>query len=168
MSPTVKTAYMGVFLALALVLSYVETLIPINFGIPGIKLGLTNILVLIMIYRFGCKEAFVVSVLRIVLVGFMFGNAFSIIYSLAGGILSWAVMCLLKKLNLFKIIAVSVFGGITHNLGQIIVAAVIVENINMFYYFPVLMISGILTGFLIGIVGGEIIIRTKTLFDKEV
>ena len=92
-----KIAYWGVFLALALVCSYVESLIPISFGIPGVKLGLTNIVVILMLYTIGAKDAILISVLRIILAGFMFGNAFSIIYSLAGGILSFVVMLLLKK-----------------------------------------------------------------------
>ena len=123
-----KIAYWGVFLALALVCSYVETLIPISFGIPGVKLGLTNIVVILMMYSVGEKDALLVSVLRIILAGFLFGNAFSIIYSLAGGMLSYIVMLLLKKTNKFKILSVSVSGGISHNIGQLIIAARIVEN----------------------------------------
>jgi len=162
-----KTAYMGVMLCLALILSYAEALIPINFGIPGIKLGITNILIVLVLYLWGWKEAFLLSVLRVILVGFLFGNAFGILYSLAGALLSLFVMVLLKKLTTLKLISISVAGGISHNLGQIIIAAVIVENINLFYYFPTLMISGIIMGFIIGIIAGEIRIRTERLFIKE-
>ncbi|WP_035313619.1 Gx transporter family protein, partial [Clostridium sp. D5] len=91
-----RAAYFGVFTALALIFSYVEMLIPIQFGIPGIKLGLANLLIVIMLYKCGAKEALMLSVVRIVLAGFIFGNMFSIIYSLAGGILSLTVMALLK------------------------------------------------------------------------
>lgn len=105
---TRKIAYLGVFLALALILSYVESLIPFYFGIPGVKLGLTNLIVVVMLYCTGTKEAFGVSVARILLAGFLFGNLFSILYSLAGGVLSFIVMCLLKKTGRFHVISVSV------------------------------------------------------------
>lgn len=156
-----KIAFLGVFIALALICSYVESLIPFYFGIPGVKLGLTNIVVVIMLYTVGEKEAFAVSVLRIILAGFLFGNLFSILYSLAGGLLSFLVMYLIKKFQLLGIVTVSVCGGISHNIGQIIVAAFVVENYNIFYYIPVLLIAGTITGFLIGIVGQEIILRLK-------
>ena len=118
-----KTAYLGVYLALALICSYVESLIPFYFGIPGVKLGLTNIVVVLMLYCVGTKEALAVSALRIVLSGFLFGNMFSILYSLAGGLLSFLVMYLLKKTKWFGVLPVSVSGGIFHNVGQLIVAA---------------------------------------------
>lgn len=152
---------MGVFIALALICSYVESLIPFYFGIPGVKLGLTNIVVVIMLYSVGEKEAFGISMLRIVLAGFLFGNMFSILYSLAGGMLSFLVMFLLKRSKWFGMVPVSVCGGISHNIGQIIVAAFVVENYNIFYYVPVLFIAGTVTGFLIGIVAQEITIRLK-------
>lgn len=159
-----KIAYWGVFLALALVCSYVESLIPISFGIPGVKLGLTNIVVILMLYTIGAKDAILISVLRIILAGFMFGNAFSIIYSLAGGILSFVVMLLLKNTGKLKILSVSTAGGISHNVGQLIVAALIVENYNILFYVPVLIIAGIITGFLIGLLAGEIVLRIGNRF----
>ena len=128
-----KTAQMGMFLAAALICSYVETLIPINFGIPGIKLGLTNIVVLLMLYLVGAKEAFCVSMLRILLSGFMFGNAFSIVYSFAGGILSFFVMLCAMRLFKLHVLSVSVLGGIFHNIGQMIFAAILVNNIHIMY-----------------------------------
>ena len=159
-----KIAYWGVFLALALVCSYVESLIPISFGIPGVKLGLTNIVVILMLYTIGAKDAILISVLRIILAGFMFGNAFSIIYSLTGGILSFVVMLLLKNTGKLKILSVSVAGGISHNVGQLIVAALVVENYNILFYVPVLIIAGIITGFLIGLLAGEIVLRIGNRF----
>lgn len=156
---TKKTAYLGVFLALALVCSYVESLIPSFFGIPGAKLGLTNIVVILMLYSIGVKEAFTVSMLRIVLSGFLFGNLFGILYSLAGGIFSFFCMVLLKRTKIFHIISISAAGGIAHNLGQIMVAAAVVENINLFYYFPMLMLAGAITGILIGVAAQEILVR---------
>ena len=159
-----KIAYWGVFLALALVCSYVESLIPISFGIPGVKLGLTNIVVILMLYTIGAKDAILISVLRIILAGFMFGNAFSIIYSLAGGILSFVVMLLLKNTGKLKILSISTAGGISHNVGQLIVAALVVENYNILFYVPVLIIAGIITGFLIGLLAGEIVLRRGNRF----
>ena len=150
-----KVAYLGVFLALALICSYVESLIPFYFGIPGVKLGLTNLVVVLMLYCVGTKEALLISVLRIVLSGFLFGNMFSILYSLAGGLLSFIVMVLLKKMVKSSMVFVSVCGGIFHNVGQLIVAAIVVENYNIFYYFPILLLAGFLTGCLIGIAAQE-------------
>ena len=154
-----KTAYMGLFLALALICSYIETLIPIPIGIPGVKLGLTNIVVVLMLYSVGTKEAFGISMLRILLSGFLFGNAFSILYSLAGGILSFVVMLLLKKTNRLGCVSVSTAGGIFHNVGQLGMAVLIVGNTAVLYYFPILLAAGALTGFLIGILAQEIILR---------
>ncbi len=159
-----KVAFLGVFLALALVCSYIESLIPFYFGVPGMKLGLTNIVILLVLYYAGVKEAFVISVSRIFLAGFMFGSGFSILYSLAGGILSLLVMVLLKHTGKFQMISVSVCGGICHNLGQIIVAVFVVDNAYLFSYFPLLFVGGALTGFLIGILAREIYARTYKQF----
>ncbi len=156
-----KTAYLGMFLALALICSYIESLIPFHFGVPGVKLGLTNIVVVLMLYCVGAKEAFLISVLRILLAGFMFGNPFSIIYSLSGGILSFLIMLLLKRMEKLNIVSVSVAGGIFHNVGQLFIASVVVENYNLFYYMPVLLVSGFITGFLIGILAQEMVARLK-------
>ncbi len=158
-----KVAFLGVFLALALICSYVESLIPFYFGVPGMKLGLTNVVVLMLLYIIGPMEAILVSVLRILLAGFLFGNAFSIIYSLAGGILSFVVMVICKKVFRLHIITVSIAGGISHNLGQILMAVLLVENYNVMFYFPVLFFAGIITGALIGVVSQEVIRRTKGL-----
>ncbi|MGN0141226.1 MAG: Gx transporter family protein [Roseburia sp.] len=154
-----KVAYLGVFLALALICSYVESLIPFYFGIPGVKLGLTNIVVVLMLYCIGTKEALAVSVCRILLAGFLFGNMFSILYSLAGGLLSFLVMWGMKKIGRFGVLPVSICGGISHNIGQLVVAAVVVENYNIFYYMPVLLVAGAVTGLLIGIAAQELILR---------
>ena len=152
-------AYLGVFLALALICSYVESLIPISFGIPGVKLGLTNIVVVLMLYCIGAKEALAVSVCRIVLAGFLFGNLFSILYSLAGGLLSFLIMWAVKRTGKLGILPVSVCGGIFHNIGQLAVAALVVENYNVFYYLSVLLLAGAATGLAIGVVAQELIIR---------
>ncbi len=141
------------FVALAFVFSYIEVLIPFTVGIPGVKLGLANIVVLTALYAMGVKEAFVISCIRIVLVGFTFGNMFSIIYSLAGGLLSWLIMCICKKVKAFSIVGVSIAGGISHNIGQIAVAAVVLKTKSIGFYLPALLISGTITGLVIGLLG---------------
>lgn len=156
---TKKTAQLGVYIALAMILSYVESLIPFSFGIPGIKLGLTNVVTVIMMYTYGIPGALGVAVLRAVLSGFMFGNAFSIIYSVAGCVLSFIFMYILKKTNHFAIISVSTAGGVMHNVGQLIVAANVVKTYSVIYYAPVLIIAGVFTGIIIGIVSDEIVKR---------
>lgn len=147
-----RVAYFGVFTALALIFSYVETLIPINLGIPGVKLGLANLIIVVALYKMRLSEAYLLSVVRVLLAGFIFGNYFSIIYSLAGGLLSLTVMALLKKWGGFGLQGISIAGGVFHNIGQLIVAAVVVETFSVTYYFPVLLVAGLLTGLVIGIV----------------
>ena len=154
-----KTALLGMFITLALIASYVESLIPVYLGAPGIKLGLANLVVVTVLYRCGLKDAFFVSVLRVLLSGFLFGNVFSILYSLAGGILSLFVMYGFKRTGNFSILAVSVTGGVSHNLGQIGAAVILMENEKILFYFPVLMAAGIVTGLLIGIGSREVLKR---------
>lgn len=147
-----RVAYFGVFTALALIFSYVETLIPVNLGIPGVKLGLANLIIVVALYKMRLSEAYLLSVVRVLLAGFIFGNYFSIIYSLAGGLLSLTVMALLKKWGGFSLQGISIAGGVFHNIGQLIVAAVVVETFSVTYYFPVFLVAGLLTGLVIGIV----------------
>lgn len=154
-----KVAYFGVFTSLALIFSYVETLIPVNFGIPGVKLGLANLIIVTALYKMRLSEVFLLSVVRVVLSGFIFGNYFSILYSLAGGILSLAVMALLKRVGGFSVIGVSIAGGTFHNIGQMIVAMLVVETFSVVYYVPVLLLAGMLTGFVIGVTANEILKR---------
>ena len=156
---TRKIAYLGMLMALALVLSYVESLIPFAVGIPGVKLGLTNIVTVIMLYIAAPMETFLLCVFRAVLSGFMFGNAFSIIYSLAGCILSFIVMYLLKKSDKFSSVSISLVGGVCHNIGQIIVAAIVLSTYSVVYYIPVLLVAGCITGLVIGIVASQVLLR---------
>lgn len=153
---TRKTAFLGPFSALAIIFGYVETLLPVFTGIPGIKLGLANLAVLFILMRYSIKEAFLVSVIRILVIGFLFGNMFSILYSLAGAGLSLLVMSLLKRSGHFSVFGISMAGGISHNIGQLLVAMAIVENLNLIYYAPALLLSGTATGLLIGFLTGEV------------
>ena len=154
-----RVAYFGVFTALALIFSYVESLIPINFGIPGVKLGLANLITLIALYKMSVKEAFLISIVRVVLSGFIFGNLFAILYSLAGGLLSLAIMTWFKRCNKFSIYGISMAGGVFHNVGQLIMAMLVVESVTIAGYLPVLLVSGLITGLVIGVVSGETLKR---------
>lgn len=154
-----RVAYFGVFTALALIFSYVESLIPIQLGIPGVKLGLANLIIVIALYKMRLSEVFLLSIVRILLSGFLFGNYFSILYSLAGGLLSLAVMALLKKAGDFSVMGISMAGGVFHNVGQLVVAMMVVETFSVGYYLPVLLVAGLMTGFLIGVAAGEMLKR---------
>ncbi|MCH4278832.1 heptaprenyl diphosphate synthase [Firmicutes bacterium AM31-12AC] len=158
-----RVAYFGVFTALALMFSYIETMIPIRFGVPGIKLGFANIMIVIMLYKGSAKEALLLSIVRIMLSGFLFGNLSSILYSIAGGVLSLGIMTLLKKQGGFSVIGVSVAGGVSHNVGQLIVAMLVVETYQVGYYFPVLLVAGVLTGLGIGVVSQEVLKRIRNI-----
>lgn len=150
---------MGLFTALAMIFGYVEAILPISVGIPGVKLGLANIVVLFALYYLKPSEAFLINIVRIILVSFMFGNLSVMLYSLAGGVLSFGAMLLFKKSGKFSVYGVSVAGGVFHNVGQLLVAMLVLETMSLVYYGPVLLISGVVTGLVIGIVSSEVIKR---------
>lgn len=156
---TKKLAMMGLFTALAMIFGYVEAILPISVGIPGVKLGLANIVIVFALYRLRPSEAFLINVVRIVLVSFMFGNLSVMLYSLAGGVASFLAMAGLKKTGKFSIYGVSVAGGVFHNAGQLIVAMLVLETASLVYYGPVLLISGLITGLVIGITANEVLKR---------
>ncbi len=149
-TPAKNVALCGVFIALAMIMSYIKSLIPISFGIPGVKLGLANLCVLTCLYVLHPVYVFVILFLRVLLSSIMFGNMAAFIYSIAGGILSFFVLLLLKKTGKFSAVGVSVAGGVSHNIGQLIVAMLVVETYGVIWYLPVLLLSGTLTGLLIG------------------
>ena len=161
-----KVAMAGMFTALAMIFSYVEVLIPINLGIPGMKLGLANLVVVVTLYTMGAPMAFAVSMIRIMLVSMTFGSFSAMLYSMAGGLLSFCGMALLKKVPNFSVIGVSLLGGVLHNTGQLLVAMAVVENINLIAYLPPLMIAGMVTGILIGIVSAQVIPRIKRVLHS--
>ena len=146
-----RVAYFGVFTALALIFSYVETLIPFQIGIPGVKLGLANLVIVVALYKLSLKETYLLSIVRVLLSGFLFGNYFSIIYSLAGGLLSLTVMAALKRFGGFSVMGVSLAGGVFHNIGQLLAAIFVVQTIQIGYYLPWLLIAGCLAGIFNGI-----------------
>ncbi|MDO4438852.1 MAG: Gx transporter family protein [Eubacteriales bacterium] len=151
--PAKRIASYGLMTALALVLSYVEAILPLSLGVPGAKIGLPNIIIIAVLYYMGTKPAVYISVMRIFLSGFMFGNLFAIIYSLFGLVFSMVTMVILKKSNKFSMTGVSVAGGVMHNLGQLTVAALVAGPYVM-SYFPMLIFTGVLAGVVIGLVGG--------------
>lgn len=149
-----KVAYLGLMAALALILSYVEALFPpIYAAVPGIKVGLPNIVIIFMLYRFGLKEAAAVSLVRLAAVALLFGSVMTLAYSLAGAVLSLTLMALCKRFNIFTTVGVSVVGGVSHNLGQIIVAMIVMETAQIGYYMVILAITGTLAGVFIGLAG---------------
>ena len=160
---TKKITVLGLCVALAMILSYIESILPVFVGIPGAKLGLPNMVIVLLLYLIGAKEAVCVNILRILLSGFLFGNLFSILYSLAGGLLSLAVMVILKKRGSFSVFGVSMAGGVFHNVGQLIVAMLVVETFSVAYYVPVLLIAGVITGFIIGVVANEMLKRLGSI-----
>ena len=137
--------------ALALIFSYIEVLIPFNFGIPGIKLGIANLVIIVALYYLGTRYALLINIIRILIGGLLFSGVFGMLYSMAGALLSMLVMVLVKKCGLFSVTGVSMAGGVAHNLGQLLVAAFLVSNLKIFVYFPVLVISGVVSGAVIGI-----------------
>lgn len=156
-----RVSMYGILVALAFIASYIEVLIPFNFHVPGMKLGLANIVVLSALYMGGAEAGITVSLIRIILVGLTFGNPYSAIYGLSGGILSFITMFLLKKTDFFGVLGVSMAGGVMHNLGQLLCAMVLLRLPAVFSYLSYLMLIGIITGGLIGLVVEEILKRVK-------
>ncbi len=158
MNKTKTTAFLGVCVAVALVLAYIEVILPPIFpAIPGIKIGLPNIIIIFLLYKKGPVSAIAVSLLRIVLQCLLFGNTVSLLYSIAGGILSLVVMIILRKINIFSTVGVSVAGGVAHNVGQILTAMLLLETTELFYYLAILTVTGTVAGILIGFCGSLLI-----------
>lgn len=167
MAKTKTIALLGLCTALALVLAYVEALLPPLFpAVPGIKMGLPNIIIIFLLYRKGPIAAGGVSLVRILLATLLFGNIMALFYSLAGGLLSLLVMILLKKIDGFSTIGVSIAGAVTHNLGQILVAMLILETAQLGYYMVVLAVTGTIAGLLIGICGAALIRKLPRWISK--
>jgi len=154
-----NVARYGLLIALALVLSYLESLVPLSFAVPGIKMGLPNIVVVFALYAMRWRDAAVISLLRVLFVALLFGNTFSLAYSAAGAVLSLLVMLALKSTGKFGTTGVSVAGAVAHNAGQILVAVVVLETGRLAYYLPVLCISGTVAGICIGLIAALLVKR---------
>lgn len=161
-----KTAYLGLLLAFALILSYIEVLIPFSFGIPGIKLGLANFAVILALYLIGYREAFALTIAKALLCSLLFGNMSMMLYSLFGAVFSVIIMILMVKSNRFHVPVVSAAGGVMHNIGQLVVAYFVVETYGIFYYVPVLILAGLITGCLIGITASLVLPYIQRVIER--
>ncbi len=159
-----KIALFGLLTAVSMVLSYIEMLLPpIWSAVPGIKIGLPNIIIIFILYKFSVGKAALVSLLRVLMVSLLFGNVMVLIYSLAGAVLSISVMAILKRLNLFSVVGVSVLGAVSHNIGQTVVAIIILQTREIAFYMIPLLLSGIIAGVFIGLLGGILIKRFEKI-----
>lgn len=149
-------AYIGMFSAFAIIISYLESLVPINIAIPGIKPGFANIVIVLAIYCLNFKAGILINFIRILVIGIMFGNIYSIIISFAGAILSLTIMIITKKTKFFSIVGVSICGGVFHNIGQLIAAYFLTDVFVLGYYLPFLIIGGLITGVMVGILSNII------------
>ena len=156
-----NVARYALLVALAMVLSWLESLVPVAAAVPGMKLALTNLVVIFALYRLSERDAAAISLVRVVLVSLTFGNAYSFAYSLAGAVLSFAVMAVLKRTGRFSIVGVSVAGGVCHNIGQILVAMAVLGTARLAWYLPPLLVSGTAAGVAIGLIGGTVTERIK-------
>lgn len=158
---TKKIAVLALAIALAMILSFVESQIPAFVAIPGVKIGLANIAVVFVLYKLGWKEAALISLVRVVMVSMLFGTLVSLFYSVAGAVLSLTGMVLLRKTGLFSTVAVSVTGGVLHNVGQILMACLLLETNVIVYYLPFLILSGVIAGVVIGVVSAIMVNRVQ-------
>lgn len=161
-----KICILGILISLSMILSYVESLVNIVPAIPGFKLGFANICVLFCLYKFNAKDAFIVLMLRVILVSFIFSNFSALIYSLSGALLALFTMVLLQKTKAFSVYAVSTAGAVMHNMGQLITACIVLNTKACLYYMPFLIIVGVISGFLMGIISGELI--KKITFTEKI
>ncbi|MBE6904263.1 MAG: Gx transporter family protein [Ruminococcaceae bacterium] len=160
-----KLALISVITALCMIISYVEFLFPFSFAVPGIKLGLSNIVVLFSLVCLGKKEAFVILFLKIALNSLLFTGISSFLFSFMGGVLSFLIMVILHKLRFFSVIGISAAGGVFHNIGQLVAASIVTKSLAVFYYFPVLLIVGTITGTLTGFIC-SLLIKKINIFVK--
>lgn len=156
-------AFLGLMVALGLLFGYVESMFVIPIRVPGIRIGFSNIITVVTLYLMGPVSSFIVSITRVILSGVLFGNGISIIYALTGATVSYAGMFAVYKINRFSAVGVSVVGGVLHNVGQIIVAMIITESVNVIYYIPVLIVVGTLAGCVVGVVSDILIKRLAQL-----
>ena len=161
-SKTKRVALLGILTSVALILSYIEAILPpIWSAVPGIKMGFPNIVIIFLLYRFGVKEAAIVSFIRIFIVALLFGNVMTLAYSCAGAFLSIVLMAIFKKINAFSVVGTSIIGGVAHNLGQILVAIFLFDTVQIGYYMAVLAVTGTIAGVFIGLAGAFLLKRLE-------
>ena len=153
-----KAAYLGLFLAISLILSYVESIIPVIVPVPGIKLGLANVAILILLYLYGPREAGLINLARVIISAFMFNGLYSLMYSLTGAVFSFLIMfALYRKEKVFSPVGVGMLGGLFHNIGQVLVAFLVTRVGGLVFYLPILMVSGLFTGALVGFITKQLL-----------
>ncbi len=163
---TSKIARIGMFVAVAFVLNYIEVLFPLQIGIPGVKIGLSNIVVVLCLYGCSVKETFGIAMLRILLAGLTFGSLYTLLYSFSGGVFSFLVMILLKKSGRFSVYGVSIAGGVFHNIGQLVVAVLVLQTDLLLYYLPFLLLSGCIAGLVVGLAAALLTKRLAAVFAQ--
>lgn len=158
----------SIYVSLAFIFSYIEAIIPFSLGIPGVKLGFANIIVVFALYTLPKKrQALLISIIRVILVGCTFGNMSMMLYGISGGLLSALIMILFCRFKCFSIIGVSILGGTFHNIGQLIVAIFVLNTKQLGYYLPVLIIAGMITGLIIGILAKACIKRIRPILGNQ-
>lgn len=167
MNKTKRLTTFSLLISVAMVLSYLESLIPVFIAVPGVKAGFSNIATLFALYSFGPMAAACVSLIRVILSSLLFGNLEMMIYSLFGAALSLIFMILLKKIEMFSVVGVSAVGGVMHNAGQVIAASILLRNSGVLYYFVPLVISGTLAGVVVGIISGLMLKRLGNRINKN-
>lgn len=164
---TYRICLSGMFIGLALVLGYLESLVPISLGIPGVKLGLSNLVTIVALYKLDVKNMILITFVRVLLSSILFGNMTVMLYSMAGAALSVLVMALMVRINVFSKTGVSIAGGVAHNIGQLMVAWLVIGSGNIFYYMPVLLVAGTVAGACIGMLASLIIKKINFLFMES-
>ncbi len=152
-----KITVIGISVSLAMILSYLESMIPSFVPVPGIKIGLSNLIIVILLYSGGTVDAFLTDIIRIILSSVLFGSPLSFLFSISGGLLSFFVMWLLKKTKILSVLSISAAGGVCHNTGQLVMAIIILKSPALYYYLPPLLMGGLLTGLFNGIVSAELV-----------
>ena len=161
-----RLAIRGVMVSLAMILSYLESLIPFNLGVPGAKIGLANTVTILALIRLGTLDALMISIIRVILTTILFGNMIMMIYSLAGAVLSIFVMSLFSKSKKFGIVGISIAGAAAHNAGQCLAAAVLMQNKNIMGYLPILLFFGVIAGLITGLISSEVIKRLDNVYSE--
>lgn len=151
-----KTAVLGMLTCTALMLSWVEALIGLVPPVPGIRIGLANLIVVLALYRFGWREALLINISRVLLASVLFGSPYVLLYSLSGALVSFAAMALARRYTGLSVAGVSVCGGVFHNIGQLAAAMAIVRTVWLISWLPWLLAAGCVTGLVIGIAAGEL------------
>ena len=164
--PIRKIALLGIFSSIGIITGYIESLLVLPVSIPGVKIGISNCITIILLYLLGPWEALFVLMIRVVLSGALFGSLFSILYSLSGALVSYIIMRILYKCDKLSVYGVSAIGGVFHNIGQLLMAVILVSSIDILYYLPILILAGLIAGVIVGLVSAFVMKRIRLMFIK--